>query len=234
MLKNVAGQKWTVLAFNATNGNRTTGDAANITAKVAQDDGTAAAVTDTNPTEVEDGKYRFDLTQAETNGNKLELFAESSTASILVIGLPEVIYTRPANFQALGIEADGDITQVNTCVANTDMRGTEGANTTVPDNTQGAAVISHGGAGPWAGGAGGGDATEAKQDQILTQATLARKILEADKLIDTTTNPWQLVLIEKGTGPIGTGTELLRQNLQDLEGNNVTDGITVVAQMESP
>jgi hypothetical protein len=93
-----------------------TGDAANITGKIALDDGTANAITDTNPTEVEDGKYRFDLTQAETNGDKLEMFAESSTADILVIGLPEVIYTRPANFTDLSVTtiwayADRTLTQ---------------------------------------------------------------------------------------------------------------------------
>ena len=32
----------------------------------------------------------------------------------------------------LSVESDGDVTQVNTCVANNDMRGTDGANTTTP------------------------------------------------------------------------------------------------------
>jgi len=123
MFKNQTGQKWTVLAFNRTTGEHKTGDAAQITAKVSIDNGTPAAVADTNPDEVEDGFYRFDLSQAETNGDKLELFAESSTANVNVIAWPVVIYTRPANFSALSIEADGDLTKVNSLDGHTAQTG---------------------------------------------------------------------------------------------------------------
>lgn len=106
MFKNTASQKLTVFAFadagHATldAGEPVTGDAANITMKVEQDDdGTQSASNDTNPTEVEDGQYRFDLTQAETNGDKLTFYPESSTAGVQVVAMPSnVIYTRPANF----------------------------------------------------------------------------------------------------------------------------------------
>lgn len=88
-----------------------TGDAANITLKIEQDDdGTQSASNDVNPTEVEDGQYRFDLTQAETNGDKLTFYPESSTAGVQVVALPSnVIYTRPQYFADLGIESDGHV-----------------------------------------------------------------------------------------------------------------------------
>jgi hypothetical protein len=44
------------------------------------------------------GYYIFDLTQAETNGNKILFSAKSSTANIVVIAVPAVVYTIPATF----------------------------------------------------------------------------------------------------------------------------------------
>jgi len=114
MFKNVTGQKIRVFAFNITTGAAVTGDAANITGKVAIDHAAAGAITDTNPAEVEDGYYLFDLTQAETNGDVLDFYPESSTGSVQVIGVPGTVYTVPPNFTTLGIEADGDLTKVNT------------------------------------------------------------------------------------------------------------------------
>ncbi len=91
--KNVAGQKWRVFAFNKTTNAPVTGDAANITAKIAKDWAAAAATNDVNPTEVEDGYYLFDLTQAESNADALDLYPESSTADVQVIGVPGTIFT---------------------------------------------------------------------------------------------------------------------------------------------
>ena len=108
--KNVASQKWLVFAFDRTDNTPKTGDAAQITAKVRKDYGTAPAVGDTNPTEVEDGYYEFDLTQAETNADVLDLLPESSTSDIQVIGVPGRVFTQPANFSALSIESGGDLT----------------------------------------------------------------------------------------------------------------------------
>jgi hypothetical protein len=90
MLKNVAGQKWIVFAFNRTNNDPKTGDAANITANLRIDGGAANAVDDTNPTELEDGYYVFDITQAESNGDVILISPESSTENIQVIGVPGV------------------------------------------------------------------------------------------------------------------------------------------------
>lgn len=123
MFKNVASQKWTVFAFDETDNTPKTGDAANITCKVKKDGAAAAALTDVNPTEVEDGFYDFDVTQAESNGDKLLMLPESSTANIQVIGCPAVIYTRPANFTSMGIESDGDLTKVNEVHGHTAQTG---------------------------------------------------------------------------------------------------------------
>lgn len=91
--KNVASQKIRVFAFDRTNGEPETGDAANITCKVAKDWGAASALTDTNPTEVEDGFYLFDLTASETNATVLEFYPQSSTTDIQVIYVPST-YTQ--------------------------------------------------------------------------------------------------------------------------------------------
>ena len=125
MQRNVDNQKWIVFAFNETDNTPVTGDAANITANIRLDGGGANGVDDTNPTELEDGYYVFDITQAECNADLLSLHPESATSDIQVIGVPGSIYTRPANFPALGIESDGDLTKTNTCDTNTDMRGTD-------------------------------------------------------------------------------------------------------------
>lgn len=88
MQKNTAGQKWRVFAFQRSTGDPVTGDAAKITAKIALDYGAATALADTNPTELEDGYYAFDLSQAETNANVLWLYPESSTPGVQVVGVP--------------------------------------------------------------------------------------------------------------------------------------------------
>ena len=129
MQKNITGQKWRVFAFNRTDNTPVTGDAANITAKLSKDWGAKTATGDTNPTETEDGYYEFDITQAESNANNLDLYPESSTADVQVIGVPGGQVTTPPNYSALGIESDGDLTKVNLCDSNTDMRGTDNAST---------------------------------------------------------------------------------------------------------
>ena len=112
-----------MFAFNRTTNVPQTGDALNITAKIAKDWAAAAATNDVNPTEVEDGYYLFDLTQAETNAKVLDLLPESSTADIQVVGVPGTIYTVTPNFSDLGVEADGDLTKVNTLDLHTAQTG---------------------------------------------------------------------------------------------------------------
>jgi hypothetical protein len=127
MQKNVASQKWTVFAFDRTDNSPQTGDAANITANIKIDGGAAGATNDTNPTELEDGYYEFDLTQAETNGNLLQLFPASGTADIQVIGVPGAIYTSPLS-QASGALLDKS---AGTIVAGTVSHDNTAASTTV-------------------------------------------------------------------------------------------------------
>lgn len=107
MYKNTAGQKWVVFAFQGEGGlnpgEPVTGDAANITANVRIDGGAANAVDDTNPTELEDGFYVFDISQAESNGNLITIAPASSTANVRVMGSPPAQYTRT---DVSGVPAD--------------------------------------------------------------------------------------------------------------------------------
>jgi len=90
--KNTASQTWVVFAFDRTDASAKTLDAANITANIKKDTGAAAATNDVNPTELEDGYYSFDLTQAETNANEITLFPVSATGDIQVVGVPARLY----------------------------------------------------------------------------------------------------------------------------------------------
>jgi len=109
MQKNVASQKWIVFAFNRTNNTPQTGDSANITANLRIDGGSADGVDDTNPTELEDGYYAFDLTQAETNGDYILICPASSTANIQVIGVPGAVWTTAPYYNAQSIDASGRV-----------------------------------------------------------------------------------------------------------------------------
>ncbi len=104
MLKNTAGQKLTVFAFDATTNLPKSADAANITAYYDLDDAGVTVLTDTSATEAEatnaKGYYIFDLAQAETNGNKILYSGKSTTANVVVIAVPAVVYTVPATFVA--------------------------------------------------------------------------------------------------------------------------------------
>lgn len=123
MQKNVASQKWIVFAFDLTDNTPKTGDAGNITANLRIDGGAANAVDDTNPAELEDGFYIFDITQTESNGDLILIAPASSTSNIQVIGVPGAVYTTPPNFPALGIESDGDLTKVNDLNGHTAQTG---------------------------------------------------------------------------------------------------------------
>lgn len=98
MQKNVAGQTWTVFAFNRTTNVPVTGDAANITAQIKVGAAALAATNDTNPTEEAGGYYTFTLQQGETNADELVLIPASGTADVQVIGVPGRVDTVPAGF----------------------------------------------------------------------------------------------------------------------------------------
>jgi len=86
--KNVASQKLACYAYTASTGAAKTGDAAQITAYVSKDWAAGAAVTDTNPTELDStnmpGWYVFDLAQAETNAEVLVFAPKSSTSGVVL------------------------------------------------------------------------------------------------------------------------------------------------------
>ena len=114
MFKNTASQIWVVFAFQdeggANPGEPVTGDAANITANVRIDGGAANAVDYTNPTELEDGQYAFDITAVESNGDSISIAPVSSTANVNVIGMPGALYTRT---DVSGVEAKVDTIDTN-------------------------------------------------------------------------------------------------------------------------
>lgn len=100
MFKNVSGQKITLLVIDVSLNAPKTGDSANLTAYVSKDDGSVTVLGDTSATELDatnaPGLYSFDLTQAETNADKLLFSGKSSTANVKVI--PSLIYNLPASF----------------------------------------------------------------------------------------------------------------------------------------
>ena len=102
-LKNTASQKFNVLAINAATSLPVTGDAANITAQISIDAGAFAAVSDTNPTELDatnaPGVYVFDLTQAETNGDVLTIVPSSTTANVQM-DMINIYTVDPATYKA--------------------------------------------------------------------------------------------------------------------------------------
>ncbi len=97
--KNTAGQKIAVFAYTAATGAAKTGDAANITAYLSKDGAAPAAITDTNPAELDatnmPGWYVFDLTQAETDAELLIIAPLSATSGVLLDQLQLFTTTAP-------------------------------------------------------------------------------------------------------------------------------------------
>ena len=140
--KNVASQSWVVFAFDETDNTAKTGDAANITANVWID-GVSNAVDDTNPTELENGYYSFNLAQAETNGSYILMSPESTTDNIQVIGTPMATWTTPPYFPSLSIDSNGRVD-----LSKIDGNATSGNNATLKlkqlniVNNAGSAIIA--------------------------------------------------------------------------------------------
>jgi RNase P/RNase MRP subunit p29 len=85
----LAQTKVRVFAFDRATSAPVTGGAAAITANWSRDYGARVALTDTNPTEAEDGFYYFDLTTDERDVSIVgEVFPVSSTPGVQVIGVP--------------------------------------------------------------------------------------------------------------------------------------------------
>lgn len=111
MQKNVAGQKLVILAIDTATNSPKTGDAANLTAYVSKDDGSVTVLGDTSASEMDatnaQGLYSFDLTQGETNANKLVFSGKSSTSGVKLV--PQIVFTVPPNFQATSITSAGAV-----------------------------------------------------------------------------------------------------------------------------
>lgn len=111
MFKNVASQKVTLLAIDTATNLPKTGDSANITAYLSKDDGAVTSLTDTTATEMDatnaPGLYLFDVSQTESNADKLVFSGKSSTSGIRII--PVTIYTRPNYFSTLSIDSSGRV-----------------------------------------------------------------------------------------------------------------------------
>lgn len=127
MFKNVSSQKLRVYAFDSTTNLPKAGDAANITAYVSKDYGAVTVLGDTTATEEDStnakGFYLFDLTQGETNADYLGFSAKSATGNIVVVAMPAVVFTVPANFTKAVIDSAGLID------ANTVKLGPSGSGT---------------------------------------------------------------------------------------------------------
>jgi len=125
--KNVVGQKWRVFAFDRTDNSPAISGAAQITSKIAVDYGTRTASNDTYPDELEDGYYEFDLTQGETNGDVLDIYPESSTDDIQVIGVPGRSFTVPSAFAATAMRGtDSAATATNLATVATNLATVDG------------------------------------------------------------------------------------------------------------
>ncbi len=113
MFRDLNGQTVDVFAFDYSTGAPKTGDAANITLYLQKDDGTLTALTDTSAAEISSsnapGWYKCDVTQAESNGDKLLFTGKSVTANVSVVCGP-ARYTKPPNFGKLRILSDGSVT----------------------------------------------------------------------------------------------------------------------------
>lgn len=190
--KNVASQKFRVFAFDATTNLPVTGDAANITCKIGIDWAALAAVADTNPTETEDGYYLFDLTQAETNGNVLDFYPDSSTANVVVIAVPGTVYTIPPSFQSLTVAAiqSGLATPTN-ITAGTITTVTNLTNLpSIPNNwltAAGIAAAALNGKGDWNIGKTGYSLTQSFPTNFAALGINASGHVERVTLVDTTT-----------------------------------------------
>ena len=147
MQKNTTGQKMIVYAWDTTDLSPKTGDAANITANLRIDGGAANPIDDTNPTELEDGYYIFDITQVESNGDLLLIAPASSTGNIQVRGVPEAIYTSsftPGDFEVtLTIRTTGGtpVSGISVWLNSTNTRSGSVAGTKVTD-TNGQVVFN--------------------------------------------------------------------------------------------
>jgi len=130
--RNLAGQKIAVRAWNLKTGAPVTGDAANITAQISKDGGTAAATNDVNPTEIDatdhKGLYIFDLSLAESQADLISITPVSATADIVLD--PVDFHTLPGAFQEMYklVITQGNISDVSPTTTEFDTNLSEATN----------------------------------------------------------------------------------------------------------
>jgi hypothetical protein len=66
--------------------------------------------------------------------------------------------------------------------------------------------------------------------RVHDSSDYVQDLMEADRYIDITASPWQLVLIRKGTGSLASGVVLLRQNLLNKDGEPISSISTFVGR----
>lgn len=183
MLRNVAGQKWRVYAWDTTTGLPKTGDAANISAYITKDFGTAVPTNDAAPAEVsltnQPGYYDFDLTQSETNAHTVSLAAKSSTSNVVVLPCQPVQNPVPQYLSSMGVTSDGVVDADVEKVAGSTVAGVDdfkadltGIALTTDLTSARDAILTEGAASWTTADVSGidltGVATEAKQDTIIS------------------------------------------------------------------
>lgn len=129
LYKDTGSQKIAVFAYTASTGAAKTGDAANITAYISKDFGSATATNDVNPTELDatnmPGWYVFDLTQAETNAEVIVLAPKSGTSGVVLDQLQ--VFTQYASLSTLATPAQVNAEMVDALSTDTYAEPGQGA-----------------------------------------------------------------------------------------------------------
>ena len=137
MLKNTSGQHISFIAIATADGSPvTTGTPTVYISK----DGQAQATSTNTAAHLGNGVWVLDLTQAETDADNLSaVMVLTNAINSFAQAFPYVLADFKANVSGLSTfdpatDAVANVTTVATCTTNSDMRGTDGANTVAPDN----------------------------------------------------------------------------------------------------
>lgn len=208
MFKNVASQKITFLVIDTATNVPKTGDSANLTAYVSKDDGAVTVLGDASATELDatnaPGLYSFDLTQAETNADKLLFSGKSSTSGIRVV--PVLLYTDPSGF--------GDLTIANNATA-ANITRISGSAVSTSTAQLGVNVVQAAGT-AWGSGA-------------ITAASIASDAITDAKVASDVTIASVTGAVGSVTGAVGSVTGNVGGNVTGSVGSVATGGITAAS-----
>jgi hypothetical protein len=137
MLKNTSGQHISFVAIATADGSPvTTGTPTVYLSK----DGAAQATSTNTATHLGNGVWVLDLTQTETDADNLSaVMVLTNAINSFAQAFPYVLADFKANVSGLSTfdpatDTVVQVTNVAVCASNSDMRGTDGANTVAPDN----------------------------------------------------------------------------------------------------